>query len=165
VKDYYQVIKLTMILLIGVAALIVIPETSKAQGKAALVCVDSRGKVVVRPKCRPGESKLSLTALEARAPSGALGASGDNGASGYEVVSTTLDNQSIAAEGTSFSQQCPAGKTTVGGGCYASSNFVVAYQSFPFDSNPRLWRCGFASRSEGSPTSSRVILYAICVDE
>lgn len=136
-----------------------------AQTKVGVVCADSKGKVVVRSKCRSGETKLTLAALSSKGEAGVTGATGATGSSGYQIVSTTLPSESIQTEGVEYIQACPAGKTTIGGGCYANSPYVINHRSYPFDGTPREWRCGFANKSESGTVSSTIVVYAICVNE
>jgi hypothetical protein len=136
-----------------------------AQAKVGVMCADSQGKIVVRAKCRTNETKLTLGELASQAPKGDTGAAGSTGLSGYQIVSDTWESQTVPPEGVSFTTFCPAGKTTVGGGCYSTSQLVYNYDSRPFDSTPRAWRCGFSARtSSSSVTTVKLITYAICVN-
>lgn len=165
VRDRYRAMKLAILFLAGVFALVVGPSSVSAQSKPAMVCADAKGKLSVRPKCRSGETKLSLSVLASKAATGPTGPTGATGASGYQLVSTLLDNQTVSAGGSTFSVACPAGKTTLGGGCYTGSNFVVQYQSYPSGSNPAVWNCGFAYTNGIDSITIDLFIYAICVDQ
>lgn len=137
-----------------------------AQAKVGVMCADKQGAIVVRAKCRSSETKLTLGVLGNKAPKGDTGAAGATGLSGYEVVSATWQSQIIPAAGKTFDTFCPAGKTTVGGGCYSASQLFFNYDSRPFDSQPlRAWRCGFSTRSSSGSATTDLRTYAICVNE
>jgi len=160
-----QVMQQLVVLLLGLVGLFWGAHDALAQAKVGAVCADSKGKVVVRTQCRSGETKLTLGVLASKAPAGNAGGIGATGASGYQVVSTTRVSQDVPPGGVEYFEACPSGKTTIGGGCYSQSPFVFTYRSYPFDSVPRGWRCGFSARSEAVSSVSTLITYAICVNE
>lgn len=152
-------------LVFGGAVLLGVAGDLSAQAKVGVMCADKQGAIVVRAKCRSGETKLTLGVLANKAPKGDAGAAGATGSSGYEIVSASWTNESIPAGGRTFDTFCPAGKTTVGGGCYSASQLFFNYDSRPFDSNPRAWRCGFSTRSSSGSATTNLRTYAICVNE
>ncbi len=161
----YRVMKLVMVSLVGIIGFVIGPSSVCAQDKPAVVCADTKGKLAVRPKCRSGETKLSLSVLTSKAAKGPTGATGPTGASGYQLVSALLEQQTISDGGSTFSVACPAGKTTLGGGCYTGSNLVIQYQSYPSGSNPAVWNCGFSFVNNNDSIILDLYIYAICVDQ
>lgn len=137
----------------------------EAQTKVGVLCAASNGSISVRKSCRSGETKITLAALASRAPTGDTGGAGTNGMSGYQRVSTVFSSVAITTTGVEFVQACPAGKTTIGGGCYSSNVRALNYRSYPFDSVPREWRCAYVSRDPFVGETASITVYALCVDE
>lgn len=145
---------------------ILIPHLASAQKKVGEVCLTTTNKVVVRSKCALSEIKLSLNQLATRAPAGNKGATGPQGSIGRQVVYTVHNDKSIGSFGDYFSQACPAGKITVGGGCLPISREVNVYQSYPIDGSPNRWVCGIAPIVGVNQTVvGKLVTYAICVDQ
>jgi len=140
-------------------------SAASAQSKVGVLCATANGSVSVRKSCPAGQTKLTLAALSSRAPAGSTGATGPTGVSGYEIVSTVFSGVAIPTDGVEFLQACPAGKTTIGGGCYSTNGRALNYRSYPFDSDPREWRCGYVSRSPFVGENASITVYAVCVDE
>jgi hypothetical protein len=144
-----------------------VTERATAQKKVGVLCITSANKIVMRSKCSSTETKLSLATLSARGADGDSGATGASGSSGRVVVSTLHEDQTVpSAQGATFTESCPTGKTTLSGGCYTTSRGVVMNQSYPFDGSPNSWKCTFVPRGlDPSVFGVDITSYAICVDQ
>ncbi|NDC38980.1 MAG: hypothetical protein EBZ48_13175 [Proteobacteria bacterium] len=139
-------------------------QPAAAQSKVGVLCLTNSNGVLVRGKCRSSETTLSISMLSQKGAVGDTGAAGTSGSLGREVVYTTYESVNIPNEGLERSQSCPAGKTTLSGGCLPIGPSVLVNRSYPFDGTPNQWRCGFVHREAGSVLAD-VIVYAICVDQ
>ena len=149
-----------------------VAEIAHAQKKVGVLCVTSANKIVMRSKCSSAETKLSLATLSARGADGDSGATGASGSAGREVVSTLHQFKTVTTSGIAgapfgeLAVSCPAGKTTLSGGCYTSDRGVVLNRSYPFDGTPNEWRCSFVPSIDNSNVFNvDITSYAICVDQ
>jgi hypothetical protein len=115
--------------------------------------------------CNSGETKLTVSQLSEKAPTGDTGPAGATGSLGRTIVFSEQPlSSSLSATG---SVACPVGKTTLSGGCYTDSPFYLVYQSYPFDGSPNEWRCELTriESYNSQYSNSKLITYAICVDQ
>ena len=146
-------------------ALAVGAHPAAAQKKVGSVCLTPANKVVVRSKCRSTDTKLSLGELSKRGATGNAGPAGSSGSSGRVVTRAVTANVTIPQTGVTLTQECPAGKTTLSGGCYAYPNTVFLSQSYPFDGSPNAWRCTFVPRGDSGTAFADLTIYAVCVNQ
>jgi hypothetical protein len=130
-------------ILIGSSLSVYLPPAS-ASFKS--ICLKPNGAIVARSgKCLKSESATTLSNLAQPGPKGASGPSGTSTALDRQVVFSSV---TVTVPGNGIytkDELCPAGKVSLGGGCFISSpGFVFVSASFPFDSSPQqAWSCTF----------------------
>ena len=148
--------------LIGSSVSVYLPQAS-ASFKS--ICLKPSGAIVARSgKCLKSESATTLSNLVQTGPKGSKGPSGTSTALARQVIFSSVTVSVVANGVYSKDELCPAGKVSLGGGCFISSpGFVFVSASFPFDSSPQqAWSCRFRNYINVSSPLNTLTSLVIC---
>jgi hypothetical protein len=140
--------------------------SAHASTSTSVICITKSGEVFVRPKCKSGETKASLSQFAKQGQQGAKGPAGTDGVApilGRNVVFSGHSVSVTALSTTTVSEACPTGQVSVGGGCTTNNSNLELLSSYPFDVTPNEWRCHYANNSV-STVNAVVTPLVICAN-
>ena len=138
-------------------------NVNAATSSTGVVCITKKNAIVVRTgKCKGSETRASLSQFILKGPQGDTGPTGPDAVLGRVTAYTSTDITIHAGEVLTFTQECPAGQVSVGGGCITSNRNASLLASYPYDSSPQAWKCTYTSITGNTTTTITPLV--VCVN-
>jgi hypothetical protein len=153
--------KVSMFVLFFLLLNLFVIENMAFPQSVGVVCITSGSALVVRTKCKKGETKASLSAFAKKGEVGDQGPAGVSPILARNVAFSAKSVNMTANVIATVEEFCPAGQVTIGGGCTTSDSSIFLAGSYPFDGTPQSWRCAYMSTSNKTVTITPL---AVCAN-